>query len=135
MLLKHYSPHATLILLRGPASAAQQQAIAVTARLRAHGKRCGVLVPDEEAMLYAGLPFEVIALGPLADLPAIARSLFDRLRELDHRGVDVILAREPGHAGLGLAIRDRLFRAAEGHVIDVATPVDLDGLMSRIKLV
>jgi L-threonylcarbamoyladenylate synthase len=133
MLLKHYSPHAMLILLRGEASAAQRQATAVTARLRAHGKRCAVMVPDEEARLYADLPIEVIALGPLTDLPVIARSLFDRLRELDHRGVDVILAREPGHAGLGLAIRDRLFRAAEGHVIDAGRPVDLDGLMSRIN--
>ena len=45
-----------------------------------------------------------------------ARELFAALRELDGTGVDVILATAIDTAGLGLAVRDRLLRAAEGRV-------------------
>lgn len=51
-------------------------------------------------------------------MAAIGRFLFARLREADSLGVDVILARpvaeQAAEGGIGLAIRDRLFRAAEG---------------------
>jgi L-threonylcarbamoyladenylate synthase len=41
-----------------------------------------------------------------------AESLFARLRELDATGVDVILCLLPSPQGIGLAVRDRLLRAA-----------------------
>ena len=41
-----------------------------------------------------------------------ARRLYGFLRDLDDRGCDVIVASVPGEAGLGLAIADRLRRAA-----------------------
>ena len=98
---------------------------AIVALLHSKGLRAGLLVPDEESPLYAGLQAEVVGLGPSADLLAVARYLFARLRELDSLGVDLILAREVDAAGLGLAIRDRLFRAAEGRVLDAGAPFDL----------
>ncbi|MCB0024376.1 MAG: L-threonylcarbamoyladenylate synthase [Caldilinea sp.] len=124
-LLKHYAPHATVVLLRGDAAAARHVAQAIVALLHSKGLRAGLLVPDEESPLYAGLQAEVVGLGPSADLLAVARYLFARLRELDSLGVDLILAREVDAAGLGLAIRDRLFRAAEGRVLDAGAPFDL----------
>ena len=58
----------------------------------------------------------LIALGPLDDLEHVARTLYAGLRALDSLGVDVILARTfPAH-GIGLAIHDRLLRAAEGRL-------------------
>jgi hypothetical protein len=57
------------------------------------------------------------------------------LREVDSLGVDVILARGVADSddggGLGPAIRDRLFRAAEGRVFD-ATPAALQILLRQI---
>ncbi|MEZ5362272.1 MAG: Sua5 family C-terminal domain-containing protein [Bryobacterales bacterium] len=47
-----------------------------------------------------------------------AERLFDELRRLDRLRLDVILARAPEREGLGLAVWDRLFRAAEGEVDD-----------------
>jgi L-threonylcarbamoyladenylate synthase len=41
------------------------------------------------------------------------------LRKLEARRVDVILARDVSREGLGLAVWDRLLRAAEGRVIQV----------------
>ncbi len=127
-LLKHYAPHATVVLLRGDAVAARDRAQAILDELHGAGMRAGILVPDEEFPLYAGLHAEVVGLGPSSDLLAVARYLFARLRELDSLGVDVILAREVAAGGLGTAIRDRLFRAAEGRILDAGAPSDLAAL-------
>lgn len=124
-LLKHYAPCAAVVLLRGDAAAARTLAQAILDLLHGAGLRAGVLVPDEEFALYAGLHAEVVGLGPSSDHMAVARYLFARLRELDSLGVDVILAREVAAGGLGTAIRDRLFRAAQGRILDVDIPVDL----------
>ena len=54
----------------------------------------------------------ITSLGSADDLAQIAWNLLAGLRALDEQGVDVILARDFGQKGLGLAIRDRLQRAA-----------------------
>lgn len=133
-LLKHYAPRAAVVVLRGNAVAARALAQAILDLLHHAGKRVGLLVPDEEFPLYAELHTEVVGMGPSADLLAVARYLFARLRELDSSGVDVILAREVAAGGLGTAIRDRLFRAAEGKILDVDAPTDLAGWLARLLL-
>lgn len=117
MLLKHYSPHAELRLFVGAPERALVRLAKVARDAQASGRRIGVLAPDEDAAALAGLG-AFVALGPQDDLPQIARQIFAGMRTLDAQGVDLILARGVGHAGLGLAIWDRLVRAAEGHVID-----------------
>jgi L-threonylcarbamoyladenylate synthase len=47
------------------------------------------------------------------DNTALAHTLFAGLRELDNHGVAVILCPLPADNGLGLAIRDRLEKAAK----------------------
>jgi L-threonylcarbamoyladenylate synthase len=118
MLLKHYSPQGRVLLLSGSAPAAAAAAAQLVALLRSQGMRIGVLAPDEEAPAYTTLPVEFVSLGSLQDLDVAARLLFAHLRELETRRVDVILARAVPPQGIGLAIGDRLFRAAEGKVID-----------------
>ena len=110
MLLKHYSPRAKLTLISGGLERVRE---AAEARL-AQGLRVGVLLFDGDEAGLAGLSVEVRSLGP-ADAPArAAERLFDELRRLDALGVDAILARVPAQRGLGLAVWDRLYRAAEG---------------------
>ncbi len=46
------------------------------------------------------------------DLAAEARTLYDRLRQADHDGVEVLLVVPPPDEGLGAAINDRLRKAA-----------------------
>ena len=84
----------------------------------AAGRRVGALVFDEDASAFAGLDVTVSPLGSAGALEIAASRLYEGLRALDHAGVDVILARDPGHEGLALTIRDRLFRAAEGRLLD-----------------
>lgn len=116
-MLKHYSPRAELRLYIGSPQGMIERIVEDAQVLTQAGKRVGVLAADEDSV---ELPEAVIMrLGSASDLDQIAVSLFSGLRDLDARNVDVILARDFGENGLGLAIRDRLTRAAEGHVIRV----------------
>jgi L-threonylcarbamoyladenylate synthase len=55
---------------------------------------------------------EVYCWGEWEDRQALAQRLFAGLRDLDARGVTAILCPLPEARGLGLAIRDRLEKAA-----------------------
>lgn len=58
------------------------------------------------------LPDGATAIVLMGGLPELARSLYARFRELDSQGYGLILVEEPDEEGLGLALRDRLRRAA-----------------------
>ena len=122
MLLKHYSPHSRVLLLDGSAASAVKAAAWIVDQLHSHGLRVGLLATDEEAPGYAALGVELVSLGSVQNLDDAARLLFAHLRKMESLGVDVILARTLPSAGVGLAIGDRLFRAAEGNVIYVDDP-------------
>ena len=69
-----------------------------------------VLAPARRSLDWGDLP----ALAyPLPDeLAGMARQLYAALRDLDARGVDVVIAALPPAVGLGEAVGDRLRRAA-----------------------
>jgi L-threonylcarbamoyladenylate synthase len=100
LLSKHYSPRTPLTLYEGDPGAVADRMKVDAAAARAAGQKVGVL-----------------DFGTDSDLVLIAAQLFATLRELDASGVDLILARGvPIGDGLGLAIQDRLRRAAAGVV-------------------
>jgi L-threonylcarbamoyladenylate synthase len=101
-LASHYAPRAELLLLAGPELEAR------VSGLQARGARVGVLAP-EGTPLPAGLE-DVVVLPRAA--ATYAKALYSSLRELDARGIDVLLAVAPEEPGLGMAVRDRLERAA-----------------------
>jgi L-threonylcarbamoyladenylate synthase len=90
----------------------------------AQGARVGILAPEEDLKALAPIlaptatagRVEVRPYGSRKDLERAGRELFAALRDLDGTGVSVIFASSGGTEGLGLAIRDRLARAAEGRV-------------------
>ena len=61
----------------------------------------------------------VMNLGPSADKAEQARHIFDALRSFDHTAVKAIWAQCPDVAGIGLAIANRLNKAAGFHIIEV----------------
>jgi L-threonylcarbamoyladenylate synthase len=104
LLVKHYSPRATLTLYEGVDQAA------VVARMRA----------DARAAEAAGQRVGILDFGNDADPGVIAEQLYSRLRQFDAEGMHVILARGVAATdGLGLAVRDRLRRAAAGRLIKI----------------
>ncbi len=99
-LPSHYAPRAGLVLAPREALAARAAALA------ASGRRVAVLGQLD------GLPAGVVAYPVPEDAVGFARELYATLRAIDEAGFDVIVAAPPPPEGLGLAVRDRLERAA-----------------------
>ncbi len=117
-LLKHYSPNAEVWLFRGGNTALVHERMRQTAEsYLAEGKRVGILLPDDELGVFTGLRVQVMLMGETN--AQLARHLFNALRTLESAGVDIMLVQGLDEAGLGLAVLDRLYRAAEGRVIEV----------------
>ncbi len=104
MLPAHYAPHAQVVVVDDLDAAL---ALA-TARVQA-GERVGLLTPRAVAVPEGVAPL----VG--GDSPeAYAATLYDRLREADRLGLDVLVVVPPPATGVGVAVRDRLARAAAG---------------------
>lgn len=114
LLARHYSPRASLYLLTGEPEETQPALRAAAERALAAGQRVGLLLADEDTGLFADLAgrAEIVALGSQDDLAGIASRLFSAMRHLDAVGCEAIFARSFGSSGFGLAILDRLTRAA-----------------------
>ncbi|MBE6989260.1 MAG: threonylcarbamoyl-AMP synthase [Ruminococcaceae bacterium] len=110
MKYRHYAPHAPVTAVVGGAG---RSAAYIQARL---GQKDGVICFDEYAGLFAG--HVVHTLGPAADRRAQAQHVFDALRTFDETDVPHIYAQCPDDAGLGLAVGNRLKKAAGFHVVD-----------------
>ena len=80
----------------------------------AEGKSVGLIVTDETAAALAGEAEEdfVVRLGARRDVRAIAAHLYEALRAFDEKKVDFILGEALDENGLGLAIMNRLKKAA-----------------------
>jgi L-threonylcarbamoyladenylate synthase len=83
------------------------------------GERVGILVADADLATFQGSDALVCSLGDAAQPAQVAARLFASLRALEEANVQVILCRTFPTHDLGLAIRDRLGRAAGGQVIQV----------------
>lgn len=123
-LMRHYAPRAELTLYEGQADQVVARIGADVRTAVAKGARVGILAPEEDlkalapvvASTAAAGKVEVRPFGSRKDLERAGRELFAALRDLDATGVNIIYAVSVGSEGLGLAIRDRLLRAAEGRV-------------------
>lgn len=117
---RHYAPRTPLVVFdaQGPQALAAIQREAIEALER--GERVGALLADEEAEALADLFLVIARLGPRGDLAEISRRLYAALRTLDEQSLDLILAHTFGREGLGLALEDRLRRAAGGELRAVA---------------
>jgi len=107
MKYRHYAPKAPVTVVTGPGSAAY-----IAERL---GPSDGVICFSEYAGLFAGHPVETV--GPEDCPEAQARRIFDALRAFDRTEVSAIYAQCPPETGLGLAVANRLKKAAGFHVI------------------
>lgn len=99
----HYAPRARVALVE------PEKVVAEAERLRELGHRVGVLLPSS----FADAVVKAHAVVTLPSSTTVyARGLYGLLRELDQRGCDFIVASVPVEEGLGLAIANRLRRAA-----------------------
>lgn len=110
MKYRHYAPKAPVTVITGaPMNSARE-----IERRAAPG--AGVICFDEYAHLF---PEQVVRpLGPRSDKQLQAQRVFEALRSFDSTEVTEIFAQCPDNRGLGLAVGNRLKKAAGFHVID-----------------
>jgi L-threonylcarbamoyladenylate synthase len=126
-LLRHYAPAAPVTVFAGAAADVVRRLAAEARHQAASGRRVGVLAPDEDLLSLAPAlaaaasrgRIVVASLGQRGTPAEAAQRLFAALRALDAEGVEVIVAAGPDRHGLGVAVWDRLQRAAEGRVVRV----------------
>ena len=110
---RHYAPQARMILVEGNAEQFRAMLDEQVSKL-GDGDYVGAMVPeswlDEKSLSRGGLV--IFDWGPWSDTAQLAHNLFAGLRYLDKPGVSVIVCPLPAANGLGLALRDRLLRAA-----------------------
>ncbi len=111
MMYRHYAPATPLILVRG-------ERAAVTAYLRERqAEGCGVLCYAEEAGALADE--RRIILGHRDDPAEQAQHLFTALRDADAFGAPTLYAHYPDEHGMGLALCNRMLRAAAHQIVEV----------------
>ena len=111
---RHYAPTAHLVLIDGERAALLNAVRHYVGSEGEYGQYVGIMAPEgwiDETTLAAG-GIVLFAWGSWGDWQQLGRNLFAGLRYLDKPGVSVILCPLPSAEGMGLAVRDRLNRAA-----------------------
>jgi len=114
---RHYAPRGELTLVSGEADRVEAAGKRLYREAEARGERACLLIADERRERYEG--FDTYVLGSLSEPETIAHALFAALRRMDELGVEVILCEAMDTTGIGLAIMNRLYRAASFHVLKV----------------
>lgn len=112
MKYKHYAPSAHVVLVR----AGDEQFIRFVNRSYHRDSAVGALCYDEDR---DRIEAPCVTLGGKDDLKEQAQHLFDALREVDALGVRTVYAHCPRATGIGMALYNRLIRAAAFEVIDI----------------
>nr|WP_297283371.1 L-threonylcarbamoyladenylate synthase [uncultured Agathobaculum sp.] len=111
MKYRHYAPKAPVTVVRGDP---QKTADYIAEHINGP---TGVLCFDEYQDRFPTCAVECF--GSQSDLAAQAREVFDRLRAFDETDVQQIWAQCPSDEGLGLAVANRIKKAAGFHVIEL----------------
>ena len=112
MLDSHYAPRARSILCSGFTQAALAKIKRLASSYLKGGQRVDFLLADEDRTFFLGWDGPVVYLGSSTSINQVARNLYAGMRSLDQARADIILARDYPQHGLGLAVNDRLSRAA-----------------------
>lgn len=114
MKYRHYAPKAPVTVVAGDADKSSRY-------IAAHaGSEDGIICFDEFAQLFQEeTGRKVKRIGSVNDKEEQARHIFDALRAFDHTDVPAIWAQCPDTAGIGLAIANRLNKAAGFHIVEV----------------
>jgi len=117
MKYTHYAPKADMLIVEGELSKVVSKINELLDCYRKKGMKVGVLATDQTSSLYPGA--QVISMGSRDNPRTIAANLFRALRDFDERNVQLILAEAVDRGGIGLAIMNRMTKAAGHNIIKV----------------
>ncbi len=114
MKYRHYSPAAPLYLLEGEKEKVRCALIELNRSYRKKGLKTGLLVSGSLEKEFAERAYNLIEREVSSQATS---SLFLWLREMDEIKIDVILAESIPERGLGVAVMNRLRKAAGNNII------------------
>jgi len=112
MKYKHYAPTVPFVLIDG-----KREKVIEFLKSEQKSKKCAILCYHEDMALLDNQ--NIIDVGNADNLESQAHILFTALRDADSFGVDIIYAHLPPKDGIGLALYNRMIRAAAHTVIKV----------------
>lgn len=117
---RHYAPRAEMLVYSGEIKKVVSSIMGKTQEYLSLGKKVGILCTDETIESYKSLDdVLILSLGSRKVPETIAQSLFSNLRLLDRQNVDIIIGEGVEYSNLGMAIMNRMMKAASGKVIKV----------------
>ncbi|HZG15000.1 MAG TPA: L-threonylcarbamoyladenylate synthase [Candidatus Bathyarchaeia archaeon] len=121
MKYTHYAPKGELWLVDGRPEQVQKKMEELIQEAKAKGFSTGVLATDEtiEAWRKCDQVDALLSCGSRHDPSSIAQHLYARLREFDDLGIQYIVAETFPKGGLGMAVMNRLEKAAGGRIVSV----------------
>lgn len=117
MKYRHYAPKADLTIVEGDPERVVAVIRQLTEQSLAAGKRTGILCARESAPQYSG--FAVKDIGSRRNNATIAHNLYRCLREFDDENMEVVYSESFREGELGMAIMNRLTKAAGYHILKV----------------
>ncbi|WP_038087518.1 L-threonylcarbamoyladenylate synthase [Tumebacillus flagellatus] len=116
----HYAPKGTMFLIEGEHDV--DKIVELARAARHDGKKVGILAAAEDADAFRSVFSEeegavILEAGSRHDLSTVASRLYDAIRTFDHHGVELIYAQTYSEEGVGLAVMNRLRKAAGHRVI------------------
>lgn len=112
MMYRHYAPTTPLVLLDGDPAR-----VLAYLQKEQEERSCAILCYLEEMPHLKDV--HLFPVGGREDLSTQAHSLFSLLREADRAGADIMYAHLPDTDGLGLALYNRMIRAAAHTVLKI----------------
>ena len=113
MKYKHYAPKGRLTIVRGAAEAVAREIAARYDEAEAQGVPCAILAASSGR-------YGARRVRPLGETPdEVAANLFQALREMDEQDIRRMFAEAVDTAGVGLAIMNRMGRAAAFDIVEV----------------
>ena len=117
MKYKHYAPNAHLKIIKGKNEKTIEIINEIVENYIEKGTDVPILTTNENLNKFNN--GKVISLGSENDLKEIAKNLFEALRKCDDLGVQYILCQGFEENGVGLAIMNRLNKAAGYDILEV----------------
>lgn len=115
MKYKHYAPKAEVLVVEGQPENITAKICELYDAYVSCGRRAAIMATAETAPSYKERRVAIV--GTRANLGSVAANLFDQLRRFDADDVEVVLAEGVDMVGLGLAVMNRLRKAAGYRII------------------
>lgn len=114
---RHYAPKAEMLLFTGKRDDLIKEINKRTRDLTKDGRKVGIMATRETKNAYKNGIIKIS--GSRENKETIASNLFQVIREFDESNVDIILAEGVDFDNIGMAIMNRMIKAAGGRLINL----------------